>query len=373
MAFIHGVTLPSGSEYNIEGTLYTVKGTQNSSTASWTGTSDLVALKSGVTIGYYLPYDSVANPTLNLTLKTTPSSTTGAIKVVGGDNAKAGNVVILTYYAAGDISIAGTATTDPCWICNGSFPYEIVTSINTSSPSNDKLPTEKAVSDLFSTIPTPMQFKGTVGTGGTTTWANLPTASGHEGWMYLVASDHSTDPVCKVGDIIISNGTTWLVAPAGDDPGTVDTWRAIYVDDTQKAGNATSTYNVDFISGTNVSISGSTKLLDPEDPDSVINTVTINATDTTYTATSSSVGSASNWNAGSAATLGTAIDADDITSWTTNTPTSFSVANEVLTITGGSAATLNYTAKSIPNVTDAGTAPSLTITDTTVVTAVTAN
>jgi len=68
------------------------------------------------------------------------------------------------------------------------------------------------------------------------------------------------------------------------------------------------------------------------------------------------------WNAGTVPTLGTAIAADDITGWTSNTPTSASVSNGTLTITAGSAATLNYTARSIPNVTNVGTAPSLSYT-----------
>ena len=78
--------------------------------------------------------------------------------------------------------------------------------------------------------------------------------------------------------------------------------------------------------------------------------------------TARSVGSASDWSAGSVPTLGTAIPADDITSWTTNTPTAFSVSGEKLSITSGTAASLSYTAKSIPNVTSVGSAPSLTIT-----------
>lgn len=108
-------------------------------------------------------------------------------------------------------------------------------------------------------------------------------------------------------------------------------------------------------------------------------------TDTTYTANTmklvtttvpnvTSVGSAPTlgtaiaadditaWNAGSVPTLGTAIDADDITEWTTNTPTTASVSKGVLTITAGSAASLSYTARSIPNVTSVGTAPSLSYT-----------
>lgn len=78
--------------------------------------------------------------------------------------------------------------------------------------------------------------------------------------------------------------------------------------------------------------------------------------------TARSVGSASEWSAGTVPTLGTAIPADDITAWTTNAPTSFLVSGEKLTITSGTAASLSYTAKSIPNVTNVGTAPSLTIT-----------
>lgn len=63
--------------------------------------------------------------------------------------------------------------------------------------------------------------------------------------------------------------------------------------------------------------------------------------DSTIKFTTGSVGSAS---------VGTAIPADDITAWTTNTPTSVSYSGGVLTITLGTAASLSYTAKSIPNI-----------------------
>lgn len=103
-----------------------------------------------------------------------------------------------------------------------------------------------------------------------------------------------------------------------------------------------------------------------------INGVTVGSspkfTDTTYTANTTSIGSAS---------AGTAISADDITAWTTNTPTAVTkktvvtsasgataaVANGVLTLTNGSfgtgdsvtvtagtAASLSYTSRSIPNI-----------------------
>jgi len=93
----------------------------------------------------------------------------------------------------------------------------------------------------------------------------------------------------------------------------------------------------------------------------------------------SNIGSASNWNAGSAATLGEPITADNITSWNPgSTPTlgatitaneitnwsagastTASVSNGILSITFGTAPTLEYTDKNIPNITDVGSAPSL--------------
>ena len=95
---------------------------------------------------------------------------------------------------------------------------------------------------------------------------------------------------------------------------------------------------------------------------SSLGTVTVPDNNTTYTANTSKLVTTTVPNVtsvGSAPTLGTAIPADDITAWTTNTPTSFTVSEEKLTIVAGKAATLSYTAKSIPNVTSVGSAPTL--------------
>lgn len=117
-------------------------------------------------------------------------------------------------------------------------------------------------------------------------------------------------------------------------------------------------------------------------------------TDTTYTAQTTSIGSASAgtaiaadditaWSAGTVPTLGTAIAADDITAWSAGTMFSASVSGKKLTLTAGTAPSLSYTARSIPNVTSVGTAPSLSytarsipnisVTSKTVVTGITAN
>lgn len=80
-----------------------------------------------------------------------------------------------------------------------------------------------------------------------------------------------------------------------------------------------------------------------------------------------SVGAASGWNAGATPTLGTAIDADDITNWSAGSASSAIVESGVLKITNSVVPTLDYTAKTVPNVTNVGSTPSLTVTPTTVV------
>lgn len=79
------------------------------------------------------------------------------------------------------------------------------------------------------------------------------------------------------------------------------------------------------------------------------------------------VGAASGWNAGSAPTLGTAIDTDDITEWSSGSASSAVVEGGVLRITNSVVPTLNYTARTVPNITDVGSVPQLTVTPTEVV------
>ena len=80
-----------------------------------------------------------------------------------------------------------------------------------------------------------------------------------------------------------------------------------------------------------------------------------------------SVGSASGWNAGALPELGEAIEADDITNWDAGSSSSAVVNQGVLRLTNSTVPTLQYQAKSVPNITNLGTLPSLTVTPTTVV------
>lgn len=198
--------------------------------------------------------------------------------------------------------------------------------------------------------------------------------------------------ICGAQNYIIYymyDGTYWCFLNISNNFRDSDTHRPINVNGTQLLGNNTTAVN--FKNGSNVTITGSGA------------DVTIAATDTTYTASKENIGSAS---------TGTAIAADDITAWTTNTPTvvtkktvvvsgtttdvpnisknqvvtsasgaTASYSNGILTITDGSfqtgdsvtvgtpikaytklttgdsvdvtagtAATLDYTARSIPNI-----------------------
>lgn len=83
--------------------------------------------------------------------------------------------------------------------------------------------TKNYVDSAISSLPDPMVFKGSVGTDGTVTWANLPAAaSTNVGHTYKVITEHTSAPICEVGDTIVSDGTNWIVIPSGDEPsGTV--------------------------------------------------------------------------------------------------------------------------------------------------------
>ena len=121
-----------------------------------------------------------------------------------------------TIYNLGTISRSDGRT----WLGLGTAAYKNITDTYSSTSSNAM--SGKAVAQAINSLPTPMQFKGSVGTGGTVEWANLPTASSSEGYTYKVITAHSTAPICEVGDTIVSNGTDWVVIPSGDEPsGTV--------------------------------------------------------------------------------------------------------------------------------------------------------
>jgi len=106
--------------------VFSVIGTQTSATATWTGYINSTELKTGDVILYYLPYDGVSSTPVTLNLTLSNNTTTGAKNCYVYANTRltthyaSGRVITMTYYAAGTISVNGTATTDDRWEC-GAF------------------------------------------------------------------------------------------------------------------------------------------------------------------------------------------------------------------------------------------------------------
>lgn len=85
--------------------------------------------------------------------------------------------------------------------------------------NSSNLITSGAVASALSDLGTPMQFKGTLGTGGTIT--SLPTAAAsNAGFSYKVITDGTyASQAAKVGDMFVSDGSSWILIPSGDDSG----------------------------------------------------------------------------------------------------------------------------------------------------------
>ena len=92
----------------------------------------------------------------------------------------------------------------------------------TAGTNTTQIATTAFVGTAISNIPKAMQFKGSLGTGGTIT--DLPTAdSSNSGWTYKVITAGTYSSIAaKVGDLFISTGLEWVLIPSGDEPsGTV--------------------------------------------------------------------------------------------------------------------------------------------------------
>ncbi len=93
---------------------------------------------------------------------------------------------------------------------------------DTYNSTGDDVTTGKAVAAALATLPEPMVFKGSLGTGGTIT--TLPTASSsNKGYVYkVITAGTYASQSAKVGDTFISDGSAWVLIPSGDEPsGTV--------------------------------------------------------------------------------------------------------------------------------------------------------
>lgn len=209
---------------------------------------------------------------------------------------------------------------------SGAIPSAVTATTQTAGNNSTKIATTAYVDSAISGLPTPMQFIGTVGTNGTTTWANLPAAAAtNEGYTYKVITDHSAEtgkPAAEAGDTIVSNGTEWVVIPSGDETATQSATTGVSIPD----HSTTSIYGVSSSTITVTGVSGSTSVYGVK-----------SGTNSTTTASKASGAN------------GTA------SSWTFEEKT---IPNVTAV---GSASTWTFEEKSIPNVTAAGSG-SLTFT-----------
>jgi len=197
--------------------------------------ADIIAVEKGTG-----KYEGTASNVQDALEEVYSMAATGGVTGVKGDsetNYRTGNVNITkANIGLGNVTnnaqvkglASGTTNGDLVkWGADGYTVADAGVSVSTATPSSSstdaQLPTAKAVYTAISALPTPMQFKGSVGSGGTIEWASLPSAAvGNTGYTYKVITKHTTAPVCEVGDTIISDGTAWVVIPSGDEPsGTV--------------------------------------------------------------------------------------------------------------------------------------------------------
>ena len=82
-----------------------------------------------------------------------------------------------------------------------------------------QIATTAFVTSAISALVGPMKFIGTLGTGGTT--ASLAAATtANRGYTYKVITASTYQGVAaKVGDMLVSDGSAWILIPSGDEPG----------------------------------------------------------------------------------------------------------------------------------------------------------
>ena len=161
----------------------------------------------------------------NLSIATTKNHTHAFSEITGtvANNQLANSSITI---AGQSVSLGGSLTTATLQTALGLGTAAYKNWTNSYQYDGEDLVTGKAIKAALDTLPTPMQFQGSVGSGGTKEWSGqnqLPAAAAsNEGHTYKVITAHDTAPICKVGDTIISNGSSWVVIPSGDEPsGTV--------------------------------------------------------------------------------------------------------------------------------------------------------
>lgn len=172
--------------------------------------SDLAAIRSGAALGA-----TAVQPETGKGLSTNDYTTAEKTKLAGVAEGAEVNV---------QSNWTQTTTTADDYIKNkptlGTAAAKNAT--DTYNATGTDVTTGKAVAEALATLPEPMIFKGSLGTGGTIT--TLPTASSsNKGYVYkVITAGTYASQSAKIGDTFISDGSAWVLIPSGDEPsGTV--------------------------------------------------------------------------------------------------------------------------------------------------------
>lgn len=187
--------------------------TVGSTTIAADSTTDTLTIAAGsnITLTPDATNDKITIAATNTTYSTGTSSTAGLTKLYTGTGTNTDGT--MTQSAINSALSAKESTSNKS------------TSISSSS-TDTQYPSAKAVKSYVDTainnLPDPMIFKGSLGTDGTLT--ELPdAASTNTGYTYkVITAGTYASQAADVGDTFISDGSSWILIPSGDEPsGTV--------------------------------------------------------------------------------------------------------------------------------------------------------
>lgn len=411
---------------------YYVKGTQTGTTGAWTGNlPDVDALYEGLTIDYWLPYAGSGNATLNLTLK--GGTTTGAINCYLYNTTRLTThipqyaICRLVYQT---VNINGTNYSG-WWIVkaqdnndvgynlkfnaskivasNTIYRYQLLFTIDddTITPLTSTNNTTGTSKTMLTNVEFDPYLRIYYYSSTTIIDANATVAFSAMYYQYCgfdlrytlnCGQTLTTDKPFYLKVTLQSNGKAKIASDpcwAQSLPTTNDGYAYIYLGRTYSnyqlmlypdhpvyawdGSKYEDTRKIELNNKADTSSLGALAVKDTVDYATEVTNKpsTFTPSSHTHTVTTDTVGSASagtaitadditSWSTGTLPNLGTAIATDDITAWSTGTLPSMTVNGETLIVNFGTLPSLSYTEKSIPNVTSIGTLPSLSYTEKTI-------
>ena len=244
MAFIKEIQTPDNIKHQIKNTIIPVIGTQTSSTSSWTGNIDLPSLYDGLTIAYFLPYNSVSGTSVSLTLTLNDGSQTNPIACyissgrLGTQYTKGSNI-IMTYWSKGSINIDGTVTTNNRWIAHADYNTDVDTDTwrNIKVNGTEVLGTGTGTGalDFINGTNTTVSYDSGIKINATDTKNTAGSTDTSDKIFLIGAKSQAANPqTYSDNQVYVTNGSLFLTKPQ-DASGTADNKPALLIGDPTSA------------------------------------------------------------------------------------------------------------------------------------------